>query len=302
MIKIITAEERLKKRPKINIALFGPSGAGKTTQARTLDPETTLFVDLEAGTLALGDWPGAVLDVRATANERNVHPWELARAIACIISGPDPSDHSGPYCKLAHDNYVKALGGAEQFAKYKTFFVDSITVAARNCFAWSEMQPGAFSEKTSKPDKRGAYGIHGMEMTRWLTVLQHSSKSIIVVGILDKEKDEFNRINWTPQIEGAKTTRELPGIFDQILTLQNFITEDGRPYRAFVTSQQNPWDYPAKDRSGCLDMQEPPHLGKLIAKIEKGIRVDSLNLEIAKPAPKKENQPIVTHKEKQQYV
>ena len=29
----------------------------------------------------------------------------------------------------------------------------------------------------------------------------------------------------------------------------------------------NPWGYPAKDRSGRLDVVEEPHLGRLISKI-----------------------------------
>jgi hypothetical protein len=34
-----------------------------------------------------------------------------------------------------------------------------------------------------------------------------------------------------------------------------------------VCTAPNPWGFPAKDRSGKLDQTEPPHLGKLIAKI-----------------------------------
>jgi hypothetical protein len=30
----------------------------------------------------------------------------------------------------------------------------------------------------------------------------------------------------------------------------------------------NQWDYPAKDRSGALDVIEPPHLGGLLSKIK----------------------------------
>ena len=52
---IIKADDRLKVVPKVNIVMFGPSGVGKTTQARTLNPNDTLFVDLEAGTLAIQD-------------------------------------------------------------------------------------------------------------------------------------------------------------------------------------------------------------------------------------------------------
>jgi hypothetical protein len=42
--------------------------------------------------------------------------------------------------------------------------------------------------------------------------------------------------------------------------------DDGTSYRAFVTQTINPYSYPAKDRSGRLDLLEPPDLGALIAK------------------------------------
>ena len=275
MIKIIKADDRLKVVPKINIALFGPSGVGKTTQARTLDPNTTLFVDLEAGTLAVQDWAGDVLDVRATAQALGAHPWEVARAIAVFIGGPDPSDRDGSYSSASYQSVCELFGSSIDLKKYKTVFVDSITVASRECFKWAQLQPEALSEKTGKPDTRGAYGLLGREMIRWLTHLQHAPMSIVVVGILDGEKDDLNRLTWTPQIEGSKTGRELPGIFDQVVTIQNFKAEDGTQYRALVCQQQNPWGYPAKDRSGRLELIEAPDLGALMTKIREGKRVDT---------------------------
>jgi hypothetical protein len=276
MIKIIKADERIAANTKINIALFGPSGVGKTTQARTLDAETTLFLDLEAGTLAIQDWNGDVIDIRKTAQSMNAHPWEIARALACLVSGPDPTDADGPYSRQAYEAYAKALGAdPSMLDKYTTVFVDSITVASRLAFAWSQKQPESFSDKTGKPDTRGAYGLLGREMIRWLTNLQHCPKDIILVGILDSEQDDLKRWVHTPQVEGSKTGRELPGIFDQVVTLTTLNTEDGKPYRAFVCQQQNSWNYPAKDRSGRLEMIEPPDLGSLIKKIRTGKRLDA---------------------------
>ena len=277
MFKIIRADDRLKAVPKINIALFGPSGVGKTTLARTMDPEKTLFVDLEAGTLAIQDWPGDVFDVRKAAATVGCHPWELARTLALYIGGPDPSDATGPYSAAIYQHVFKLFSDAGMdLNKYDSIFVDSITVASRECFKWAQLQPEALSEKTGKPDTRGAYGLLGREMMRWLTHLQHSSKSVIVVGILDRHEDDLRRVTWEPQIEGSKTGREIGGIFDQLITLQNMTADDGKTqYRALVCHQQNPWGYPAKDRSGRLELIEPPHLGQLIKKIREGKRLDT---------------------------
>lgn len=270
----IKADDRLKAKPKVNIALFGPSGVGKTTQARTLDPSTTLFVDLEAGTLAIQDWAGDVFDIRAAASAIGLHPWEVARLLALIVGGADPSDREGPYSQKALD-WAKDALGIPDLDKYSVIYLDSITVASRFCLDYCKSHPTAVSEKTGKPDNRAAYGMLGQEMIRWLTHLQHSDKSIVVVGILDRIEDDLKRVMWEPQIEGSKTGKELPGIFDQVLTLQNFKGEDGNMYRAFVCQQQNQWGYPAKDRSGRLDLFEAPDLGKLMLKIRDGKRIDT---------------------------
>lgn len=276
MLKIIKADERMKRTNDcVKAVIFGPAGVGKTYQARTLDPKSTLFVDLEAGTLALGkDWKGDVLDIRSTANDMGAHPWELARAIALWLGGPDPADQ-GAYSRASYEDVCKAFGDPAGHAQYTTLFVDSITVASRMCFQWCQLQPEAFSDKTGKPDTRGAYGLLGREMIRWVTQLQHTPKNVILVGILEQQEDELKRKHWEPQIEGAKTGRELPGIFDLVMTLQNFEAEDKTQYRAFITQQQNPWGYPAKDRSGTLELQEPANLGKVLEKIRAGKRIDT---------------------------
>lgn len=289
-LRIITADERLSAKRKINVAIFGPSGVGKTFQAATLDPATTLFVDFEAGTLALQEWRGDVISVREEAAKAGVHPWEFARALACLLCGADPAaDASSPYGATALGTYIAAIGERVMFDKYQTVFVDSITVASRMAFSWSQRQPQAFSDKTGKPDNRGAYGLLGQEMVTWLTQLQHvSDKNIIVVGILDatEDKDIPGRVTYEPQIEGSKAGRELPGIFDQVLTLGLFTVDANGAavldlkkgsHRGFVCHQVNGYGVPAKDRSGRLLLIEPPDLGALLNKISTAPRIDALN-------------------------
>jgi hypothetical protein len=114
----------------------------------------------------------------------------------------------------------------------------------------------------------GAYGLHGREMIAWLTHLQHTrGKNIWLVGILDEKLDDFNRKVFSPQIDGSKTGLELPGIVDQVITMTDIAGGDGAPQRGFVCHTLNPWGFPAKHRSGRLDMVEPPHLGRLMDKI-----------------------------------
>lgn len=263
--KIITADERMAQKSGIKGVIFGPAKVGKTSLLWTLDPAKTLFIDLEAGGLSVQGWAGDSIEIR---------DWDDARDIACFIGGPNPAcrpdqNYSQDHYKAVMDKY----GDPKVADKYQTVFIDSITVAARLCFQWSKGQPQAFSEKTGKPNPLGAYGLLGQEMIGWVTQLQHTGlKNIWFVGLLDTKLDEFNRPIQVPQIEGAKTGLELPGIVDQVVSMVELTTEEGKPYRAFICTRPNPWGYPAGDRSGKLEMVEEPHLGKLMDKIKTGPR------------------------------
>jgi hypothetical protein len=270
-LNIIKASDRMKERGGIKAVILGPSGAGKTTLLKTLPEKGTLFFDLEAGDLAVEGWQGDAIRPRT---------WEDCRNLACLIGGPNPALRDEQPYSGAHFAHLNSQGAADDFADYHTVFIDSITVAGRLCFQWAAGQPEAFSEKTGKPDTRGAYGLHGREMLAWLSHLQHArDRSIIFVGILDQREDDYGRKQWVPQIEGSKVGRELPGIVDQVITMQTLATDDGRQYRALICTSPNQWDYPAKDRSGRLDQIEKPHLGELFAKIRSGKRHDTLTTE-----------------------
>ena len=276
---IITIDERMAAPRSIKGCIFGKSGIGKTSLLWTLDPATTLFMDLEAGDLAIEGWAGDTI---------SPHTWDECRDFAVFIGGPNPALRDDqPYSPAHYDAVVARLGDPSQLDRYQTVFIDSITVAGRLCFQWAKGQPEAFSDKTGKPDIRGAYGLHGREMIAWLTHLQHTrSKNIWFVGILDEKLDDFNRKQFVPQIDGAKTGLELPGIVDEVISMVELRDDDGAPYRAFVCQTLNPYGFPAKDRSGRLDMIEPPDLGRLMDKIRSGSR-----LTVAAPASAASTQP-----------
>ena len=277
-LPLILADQRLAERRGIKAAIFGRSGIGKTSLLWTLNPGTTLFFDLEAGDLAIEGWSGDTIRPRT---------WEECRDFAVFIGGPNPAiPDARPYSQRHYNDAVAKYGDPGAIEKYASIFVDSITVAGRLCFQWAKEQPEAFSEKTGKSDIRGAYGLHGREMIGWITHLQHTrAKDVFFVGILDEKLDDFNRKIFVPQIDGAKTGLELPGIVDEVLTMTEMADAANVLHRVFVCQTMNPWGYPAKDRSGRLDLVEEAHLGRLIARIAEPGRSPLERLTFSRPAP-----------------
>lgn len=268
--RIITADERMKRKSGVKALIMGPSGIGKTTLLRTLDPDTTLFFDLEAGDLAVQDFP---------VDQMTARTWKECRNLACLIGGPNPALPSDePYSQAHYDAMLEQNKGLD-FAKYETIFVDSITVASRLCKTWAKQQEKAKTKK-GEEDKWAIFGLLADEMLAWLTQLQHiESKNVVFLAIMDRKVDDFNRVTYSVQMEGGKTAKDMPGILDQVITYELIKFDDEEPIRCFVNHLDNPHGFIAKDRSGRLDLYEKPHLGELLAKITN---------------PKQERQPIKT--------
>jgi len=261
-MKIITADQRLEEKNGPKILIVGPSGAGKTSLLRTMSKAllaSTLFVDIEAGDIAVSDLPVASVRPRT---------WVECRDLACILGGFNPAlPANAAYSEAHYNEAMKDPELARLAGAFPLLFVDSLTAGGRLCFTWAEQQPEAFTDRGRK-DLRAVYGLHARSMLGWLNQLQHArGRTVVFVAVLEKNIDDLNIASWQPQLEGAKTGRELPAIVDEIITMQWVDFGDRKPVRAFVTTNPNPWNYPAKDRSGRLDQIEPPNLGALIEKL-----------------------------------
>jgi hypothetical protein len=98
-MKIISADERMREKAGVKMLFIGPAKIGKTTQLRTLDPERTLFVDLEAGDLAVQDVPVDTLRPQT---------WEQCRDLACFLTGPNPALPPTACYSQAHYDAIRA--------------------------------------------------------------------------------------------------------------------------------------------------------------------------------------------------
>jgi len=267
-LELITADMRLAEHAnKTTMVIAGRPKVGKTSLIHTLPADRTLFVDLEAGMKSAQGSAVASIPIRK---------FEDAIDLACVISGPDPASITGMYSEIHYNNAIKVYGGLG-LDRYKIYFWDSITDLTRLAMVWARVQPEAFSEKTGKPDLRGAYGAVGREVVRLLKHVQHApGKDIIFIGGLDHYWNDYGKEVYELQTEGQKTGSELPFIVDQIITMSDFDYVDGigfthnigiGQHRAFCCRSPNPWGLPAGDRSGNLDLIEEPHLGRLMDKI-----------------------------------
>lgn len=242
-LAIISADQR-RAETTIKGMVWGQAGVGKTTLLKTLDPATTLAIDIEGGLLSVerDDQFGP----RWQGDSIKLENWQEARAVLQGLQSGHPD-----------------------FAKYGTIFVDSISKATNLCFAWAEKQPEAFSEKTGKPDTRGAYGLIGRECVEWCNGFKHlSRRHVWMVGGLERKEVDGVK-DWMPLTMGAKLANELPYIMDYNLVMARFKAGDGNYYAGLFTDPIKNPEYasvPLKTRVSGLAQIEQPHLGKLMAK------------------------------------
>jgi hypothetical protein len=203
-VRIVTADERLSaQNNKTSLAIFGPPGAGKTSLLKTLPPDQTVCLDLEAGMKSVQDWPGASIPIRSFVDFRD---------LAVLIGGPDPAADSNAWYSaqhLQHARGVYAGSGIEDFLRSKPIvFVDSITDLTRQVMVYARQQPEALSERTGKPDVRGAYGLLGREVIQALKHLQHApGKTVIFVGVAELHRRRREARRERP-VEGLEHLQE----------------------------------------------------------------------------------------------
>lgn len=244
MLKPITIESV----SRICALVIGPSGIGKTSLIWTLfgyrwdggwvPPERPVqwpccVVSAEAG----------LLSVRKLVADGLVEGYE----VGSLDDFRDVYDH------------LCGRHGRERYAG-GWIFVDSLTEISDRCNKH-------FKEKYPQKEKSfDRWDDYQMLMTTLIKGFRDATAFNVVFTALPLvDKDEHNRRFIGPNVTGNNLRQLLTSFFDEVFYYTNIPGDDGTEYRTFITG---PYErYPGKDRSGRLNLFEPPDLLHIHRKI-----------------------------------
>ncbi len=207
--------------------IVGPSGIGKTSLLRTINPSDGILVlSAEAGLLSVRDL------------------WlEDAIKVVEILNIDD------------FQKTFEELKRVENQSQYKWIFIDSLTeIAAKSLEAWEKKYPDNKDSynKWNGYEGQMLYLIKGFRDLKPYNVIFTCQESVKDLGI-------------TAEIKHKGLKAALPYIFDEVFYFAQVPGEKGLAQRVFLTSITP--GKPGKDRSGKLAAMEHPHLSYLRDKI-----------------------------------
>ena len=122
-------------------------------------------------------------------------------------------------------------------------------------------------EKKNSKDPRQAYGSLAEKMTDLIRAFRDlPGKNVLFLCKQEKVKDEQSgALLYSPSMPGNQLKNGLSYFFDEVMAIRVEKDAEGNPTRWLQTSRD--FNYEAKDRSGSLDMFEPPDLAAIASKV-----------------------------------
>ena len=259
-MKIIKASERTQSTVKTLI--IGRVGVGKTTLASTLPARSTLFIDVEAGTLGLqssGKWDSDLITIKS---------WEDMQDVATWIAGVDEMDKNplSIFSQHNHNRVVSDFGG--EFKKqYKTIYIDSLNAISRLCYKFASNHPDTIASNSNRNGFK-LYEIINKEMGAVVNALQNQQRChVVYTGIISKDSKD----NFEFTLDGKAPLANVVATVDYIGLLDFYKTGSGESVRDINFSINNNYNISVcKERSGGLiTTPQPPNLTKFFQKILK---------------------------------
>ena len=165
---------------RLKILVYGESGVGKTTLARTTpDQPGTLIISAEGGLLSLADQTIDYIDITAEG--------EPMAALASVYHWLAGGEHT-----------------------YRWIFIDSISELAEVCLA------GALK---ANADGRAAYGDLASTMRQWVKAFRDLPMHVVMTAKANRVKTADGLL-YGPSMPGQQLTQGLPYFFDEVFALR----------------------------------------------------------------------------------
>lgn len=229
--------------------LYGPSGAGKTYQARTV--KSPIILSYESGLGSLKDLDIATIDMTKDDEGKPLGPQERIKKIEAVYAW---------------------LIRPEQQKKYDTVYVDSITEIGELIF---QVEEAKFKNKAlaegKNYDLRQPYGPTFTELSRFVKAFRDMPHYDVVFSCLDSsgENEDTGIREIMLNLPGSKCKRQIPGLVDHVFYLDAKEDKDKKIQRMFLTEATA--KVYAKNRAPqSIDLKkyEDADLGKLINKLK----------------------------------
>lgn len=122
-------------------------------------------------------------------------------------------------------------------------------------------------EKKNCKDARAAYGQLAEQMTDLIRAFRDlPGRNVYFSAKQERVKDEqTGSILYYPSMPGNTLKQGISFFFDEVFSLRVEPDAEGKPTRWLQTGRD--FNFEAKDRSGALDMFEPPNLAAIAEKI-----------------------------------
>lgn len=221
---------------KIKAFVYGMSGAGKTTLAKTAPK--CLVISAESGLMSLTGSGVDYVDI-SQDDAGNIIPKEN---------------------RIARLGEVYKWLLTDEAKKYDWVMLDSLTEIGQ-CLA--DRMSKEFPDRKDALVKWGEYGVKMRDLVKSFRDLPCHNVLITALSVIDK--DENGKRFCAVDLQGS-ISQKLAGYFDLYMFLHAAKQEDGTIRRELICQPED-WAL-AKDRSGKLAAREPADIGAIATKLQ----------------------------------